>query len=454
MNKLLYSVCLVGLLLGGTLSHRDAQAQDTLYARHIIRDLSSPAFHGRGASYKGDSVAADYLRAEFRRIGVAPLCENFFQHYTYSTFSMEGACWMEVNGRKLRNFEEFRVAPWSQTIDCPNQPVVSLPWETFIDLSRLRKFIEKHQQTLAQSFVYINASSLRRSDKATQDKGRKLLAALKRENPFGSRGIIVGLSELNTMSLGGCEQEHGYVYIEVLAKSMPRRTDHIGICVHTQFHPNYRTQNVCGVVYGDVDTMVVVTAHYDHLGTMGDGYRYLPSAAGEPQTAGEVIFGGAHDNASGVAAVMDLARMAVQERPHYTMVFMLFSGEEAGLKGSTYAAQHPLVDFKKVRLLLNIDMFCGGEEGLMVFNAKSESTKPYYERLKTLNDALQIAPEVRPRDNSANSDHWPFRDLCPAMFVLTMGMPYGGYHDPADTCGKCGLQYYNNYLLLISSLTM
>ena len=454
MSKRLYIVSLFALLLGGAISHRAVQAQDTLYARHIIRDLSDPAFHGRGASYKGDSLAADYLRAEFRHIGVMPLCENFFQHYTYSTFSMEGDCWMEVEGRKLRNFDEFRVAPWSQTIECPNQKVVTLPWKVFSDPLRRQQFVEKHQPELEGSFVYIDASSLRRSDKEGWRKGREMLAALKRENPFGSKGIVVGLSELNTMSLGGCEREHGYVFVEVLAKSMPRRVDNIGICVHTQFHSDYRTQNVCGVVYGDVDTMVVLTAHYDHLGTMGDGYRYLSSAAGEVQTAGEVVFGGAHDNASGVAAVMDLARMAVQERPHYTLVFMLFSGEEAGLKGSTYAAQHHLIDYKKVRLLLNIDMFCGGTEGLMVFNAKSENTKPFYERMKTLNEALQIAPEVRPRDNAANSDHWPFRDLCPAMFVLTMGMPYGGYHDTADVCSKCGLQYYNNYLLLLSALTM
>jgi Zn-dependent M28 family amino/carboxypeptidase len=182
--------------------------------------------------------------------------------------------------------------------------------------------------------------------------------------------------------------------------------------------------------------MIVFTAHYDHCGTMGDG----------------VIFPGAHDNASGTAAVLDIARIATQKQPYYTIVFMLFSGEELGLRGSKYAAENPLIDFSKVKLLCNIDMFCGGDEGLMVFNANSEQTKPYFEQLKSLNEESHAALELRPRDNSANSDHYWFSNYCPSIFILTMGQPYGGYHDPYDTCEACGLSHYDAFMSMILQL--
>ena len=146
--------------------------------------------------------------------------------------------------------------------------------------------------------------------------------------------------------------------------------------------------------------------------------------------------------------------MAVREKPHYTHVFCFFSGEEAGLKGSKYAAEHPVFDLGKVRLLINIDMFCGGDEGLMIFNADAPETRPFVDRLETLNEVLQIAPEIRRRANRPNSDHWYFSKQVPAVFILTMGQRYGGYHDPQDTCERCGLENYINYVTLISSLAL
>ena len=131
---------------------------------------------------------------------------------------------------------------------------------------------------------------------------------------------------------------------------------------------------------------------------------------------------------------------------------MLFSGEELGLRGSKYAAENPLIDFSKVKLLCNIDMFCGGDEGLMVFNANSEQTKPYFEQLKSLNEESHAALELRPRDNSANSDHYWFSNYCPSIFILTMGLPYGGFHDPYVTCEACGLSNYDAFMSMILQL--
>lgn len=247
---------------------------------------------------------------------------------------------------------------------------------------------------------------------------------------------LLGVSHLDTYGPIVGSERPDPVCVEILESVLPRKVKRVELNVPLHYCRDYQSQNVVGYVKGVVDTMIVFTAHYDHCGTMGDG----------------VVFPGAHDNASGTAAVMDLARIATQHPPYYTMVFMLFSGEESGLKGSKYAAENPLIDYDKVKLLCNLDMFCGGDEGIMVFNAKDEKTQPFFDRLKELNEESHAALELRPRDNSANSDHYWFSHYCPSIFLLTMGQPYGGYHDPADTCEACGLGHYNAFLTLIRQL--
>lgn len=412
-------------------------AQDTGYVRYVLRQLSSEQFHGRGYSYKGDSIAANFIRNELARFGVKPLVENYYQDYTFSVHSMEGPLSLSINGTRLEPYKQYRVPAWSLST-WGDYKVISLPVETLIDAARLRTFLRKNNDLLGEVFVYIDATSSKSLD---EDKKKQLSDALSefhRRNPLNSRGVIVGLDELKTYSPANTDSKHGYAYIEVLASAMPKKVKKLNCNIFTQFHPNYATQNVFGYVPGEVDTMVVFTAHYDHLGTMGDS----------------VYFPGAHDNGSGVAVLLDMARVAVGEKPHYTMVYCFFSGEEAGLRGSKYASEHPVFDFDKVRLLVNIDMFCGGNEGLMVFNADAPETKPFVERIERLNKVLEITPEIRHRQNRPNSDHWYFSMKVPTLYILTMGQRYGGYHDPNDTCDRCGLENYLNFIALISSLSL
>ena len=372
-NILIIAAC---LLLGA------AHAQDTAYVRSIIRSLSADNMYGRGASYKGDSLAAAFLANEMHRLGVLPLAVDYLQHYTYNCYSNEGPVSLRINGNDLEPYTQFRVCPTAR----------------YATPERLAK------------------------------------ASFKKQMKDGT--WLIGVKQLDTYSpIVGAERPDP-VCVEVLDTLLPKRVKKVEMDIPLQYRANYRSQNVVGYVRGVIDTMIVFTAHYDHCGTMGDG----------------VVFPGAHDNASGTAAVMDLARMAAMQKPYYTMVFMLFSGEESGLKGSKYAAEHPLIDFGKVKLLCNIDMFCGGDEGLMVFNANDDRTKPFFEQLQQLNQESHAAAEIRPRDNSSNSDHYWFSKYCPAIFLLTMGQPYGGYHDPSDTCEACGLGHYHDFMQMIKRL--
>jgi hypothetical protein len=110
--------------------------------------------------------------------------------------------------------------------------------------------------------------------------------------------------------------------------------------------------NVIGVLPGSDPKLkneaIVIGAHYDHLGLGGEGSGSLSATTG--------IHHGADDNASGVAGLIELARMLSSQKPKRTVVFIAFSGEEEGLIGSNYYVNHPIVPLANTVAMINMDM--------------------------------------------------------------------------------------------------
>ena len=130
------------------------------------------------------------------------------------------------------------------------------------------------------------------------------------------------------------------------------------------------TANVLGVLPGCDDKLkneaVVVTAHHDHLG-MG-----IASSEGE-----DVIYNGAFDNATGVAAVLSLARAlsALPSPPRRSIVFALVGAEEQGLLGSQYYARHPTFHAGRIAANVNFDgVSIWGEASDMIFIGLGKSS--------------------------------------------------------------------------------
>ncbi len=111
-------------------------------------------------------------------------------------------------------------------------------------------------------------------------------------------------------------------------------------------------RNVIGVLPGkDPDLrneIVIVGAHYDHLGPGNFGSL-------DPDSAGQV-HNGADDNASGASALIHIARKLKKTPPGRTIVFIAFSGEEAGLLGSDYYVKNPVFPLSRTYAMVNMDM--------------------------------------------------------------------------------------------------
>jgi hypothetical protein len=184
-----------------------------------------------------------------------------------------------------------------------------------------------------------------------------------------------------------------------------------------------RVRNVVGVITGkDTSQIIVIGAHYDHLGKH-DGW----------------IWNGADDNASGTVGVMTLAKacMATGEKPEKTLVFAAWTGEEKGLLGSRYFADHPYNDSKMI-LNLNYDMISRDSPNDTLGNKCSMVYTRKYQVLKELadqnNEAYNLGLDIsyRPSDRPrGGSDHTPFAQKDIPVFYFMAGFP-PEYHQPED----------------------
>ncbi len=171
--------------------------------------------------------------------------------------------------------------------------------------------------------------------------------------------------------------------------------------MHTQLG-GAATANVVGVLPGTSAALrgevVVVGAHYDHLGYGGFG-------ALDPDSTGRV-HPGADDNASGTAALIEVARLLHGRRPARTIVFIAFSGEELGDLGSAYFVQHPLVEpVDSIYVMLNMDMV-GRLRNERLLALGAATAKEFPDLLDSLNQN-----EVQRFDLNASGDGWQATDV-------------------------------------------
>jgi hypothetical protein len=243
--------------------------------------------------------------------------------------------------------------------------------------------------------------------------------------------IIVQLQNKLTWSVE--QQAADYTAIIVDKKAMTQLPATISVDIENKLIKDFKTGNICAMVRGTAkpDSFIVLTAHYDHLGGMG----------------ADTYFPGANDNASGVSQVLSLAKYYAKHQQRYSMVFICFSGEEAGLLGSIYFAEHPLIPLTNIRFLINLDLEGTGEEGITVVNATIHPKE--FDLLKKLNTKGHYLYKVYSRGKAPNSDHYPFTEKgVPAFYMYTMG-GIKAYHDVFDISKTLPLNEYNHLFKLI-----
>jgi Iap family predicted aminopeptidase len=183
--------------------------------------------------------------------------------------------------------------------------------------------------------------------------------------------------------------------------------------------------NLIGVVEGEgelADETIVIGGHYDHIGYGGFGSR-APNRKGE-------IHNGADDNATGTAAVLEIARrIAGGPATRRRILFICFSAEEKGLLGSRYYISHPVIPLEKTVAMLNYDMIGTLRNNLVEVNGVGTAAE-FYSIVKQADEASPL--DIKVVDSPfAGSDHLPFfQKQIPVMFCFT-GIT-DRYHTPED----------------------
>ena len=184
-------------------------------------------------------------------------------------------------------------------------------------------------------------------------------------------------------------------------------------------------RNVVAVLIGHDrrlrDEIIIVGAHYDHLGLGGFG-SMAPDSIGQ-------VHNGADDNASGTAAILAIAKRLKDHRPARTIVFIAFTGEEEGLLGSAYYTKHPLYPMDRTVAMLNFDMVGRlRHDRLIVYGAATALEWPRL--LDSLNAGYHFDLKAS-GDGYGPSDHASFYALKRPVLHFFTDL-HEDYHRPTD----------------------
>jgi aminopeptidase YwaD len=365
-------------------------------------------------------MASLYLEETFKDIGLKPMNASYFQSFQYNTNTFQGRVSVSLNGKKINTGIDFILNAASGS-GHGTYKIFKLDSSIFYKEESLRDFLQYDLSMLVVAYPT-------KWQKLFYERSPDLIQKIHQ-----SKGIVQIETGKLTMTIS--EQAYQIPCIQILKSVFENGDNEISFTIENTYIKNYTAKNLIGCVEGTShkDSFLFVTAHYDHLGTLGK----------------KVYFPGANDNASGIAMLLELAKNIKAKPLKYTVVFIAFAGEEAGLLGSTYFVKNPLVELSKIKFLVNLDLLGTGEDGIMVVNGTI--FKKEVEKLVQINsDSNFLLKQIKTRGAAANSDHYPFYNKgVPCFFIYTLG-GVAAYHDVQDIEKTLPLTAFTNVFELLS----
>ncbi|MCS7301492.1 MAG: M20/M25/M40 family metallo-hydrolase [Fimbriimonadales bacterium] len=447
----------LGLLMLVAFAERSSVSVSNLQAH--VKYLASPELEGRFAIAPGAYKAADYIARVFQQSGLEPKgTSGYFQDWELTLGFKPGAeNYLKLKRGSVWEAPAAAVRPTNMTANAKAEGElvfvgygISQPNAGYDDYERVDvngkiavilrgaprfEGVSPEIQRAARAPVKVRTAI---------EKGAKGVILVNRPDfdhlmPVGMRGRAPA-TEIPVMNVSASVGDKLLQPLGLTVADAIRRIDEKGLPISaeigataeiaTSIEPNRGVaRNVIGFISGSDpnlrDEVIVIGAHYDHL-----GFGEVASLA--PET-GEIHYG-ADDNASGTAAIMELARLLAlnREKLKRSVLVIAFSAEEEGLLGAIHFLQNPTVPRENIVAMLNFDMV-----GRMTNNRVSVSgvgTAAEWENIlkaaNTDNLNLQLSQSA-----SGGSDHMPFiRANIPALFFFT-GM-HPDYHRPSDTWDK------------------
>jgi hypothetical protein len=404
---------LVALLLSADLTPQMQSTMDHISAQSLRGHLSfiaSDLLEGRSTPSRGLDLAAEYIASQFRRPGLEPVGDDgYFQTATLIQRepNWDGFDMTVTSGAKTIRIDksEAYLVPES-ALNLRDVPIVVADQDTPREFTRGKAVFVANPRGRGNfdqpALVVANSANLPTGPQVRDPEAGP------------GRG---GLSIVNKPELAAFLNDNPDARLSVhMARSIEKPV---------------KVHNVAGLLPGSdpklSDTYVMLTAHYDHLGTRATG--------------DDKIFNGANDDGSGTVSVVEIAGAlaALEKHPARSILFVTFFGEELGLVGSRYYGRHPLVPLEKTIADLNLEQLgrTDDTEGPQVGTA-TVTGYDFSELTGILADAGKIAGiKVYKNEQAsdpyfARSDNQALADVGIPAHTLGVAFDFPDYHKVGD----------------------
>ncbi|MCD6013491.1 MAG: family peptidase [Flavipsychrobacter sp.] len=391
---------------------REQAEIDKRWIKKQVQLLSAQGMRGRGYVRGGKDSAARYIVKRFVEFRLKPVKEGrWAQSFSFPVNTFPHRMMVSANGDSLVAGVDFLVDPASPSYQREKLNVDVIDLAKVADMFAWEKVVAKFDEDHAYLFENVDHFC----KEVLNIKKREFAAML-------PKGCFI-IPEDGKLTWGVSRDTIKATVLYMDREIMPKNLKKITLDVQAEY-VRLRNDNLIACVPGVVkDSFIVFSAHYDHLGMMGDT-TYFP---------------GASDNASGVATMLYLAKYFAKNPQRYTIVFIAFAGEEAALMGSEFFVKNPMIPLANIKFLTNIDIMGDATNGVTVVNATTFPER--FELLKQLNEKGKYVPKINSRGKAANSDHYYFTEAgVPSFFIYSDGGP-GYYHDVHDRAIELSLNH-------------
>ncbi len=399
---------------------------DEIAVLGTVEELASEKYRGRLAGSEGNELAALYIADHFERLGLEKPqgLEDYLQYYRQPFISLKSKPTLQVADKSGNIFMTF----------------------DYVKDFTLRSLAGQTNEIDLQAPLYIleNMNDLNKENYDIKDKVLLIPWNLRGSKSFyelvdsvydcGAAGAI-GEYDLRspmrtygnltvTPMLGPWLKKDHCPFINVdsdaFAKLLTAAAEGGSVSYRCSYvrENSKEAANVVGLLPGSdpqlKEEYIIIGAHYDHVGDNMDG-TYNP---------------GALDNASGTAAMMEVARVLAQEktRPRKSVLFIAFNGEEGGLLGSEYYAQHPVYVLDNT-VMINLDMVGSAAKLPLKIAGAEGGDQTLKVKLFEYAEALGIDAE---KGIEGGSDHVSFAAKGVPSVLLIHEDFVNGYHGPDD----------------------
>lgn len=381
----------------------EVPAQSSSVLKELSRDsfkrnlnfLGSDLFEGRGTGTAGGNLAAKYLALEYEQIGLSTITQknNYYQYIPmHGGIPLESSVLnifygAQIEKLKLKEDYLLYVAGEQTFVPKPLEIVFAgygivapeFDYNDYQSIAVEGKIVayldgepkSDNPEYFAgnESTVYSSYEAKQRTALARGARGSILIPNLAHSKfysweetilLFSFENVTLAYTPSNSLSIllnperaEVLFKDSGYNYKEILRMHSLTQIKSFPLKCSLSFKGEFKERdfvasNIVGIIEGSdpqlKDSYIIVSAHYDHLGI-------------GPAIRGDSIYNGVYDNAMGVAALLEIAKLFSKEeyKPQRSIIFILLTGEEKGLLGARYYTDNPIVPLYKTIANINID---------------------------------------------------------------------------------------------------